>query len=226
MSFILDALKKLEQEKAAQRSGGINISNEIVRDNYRIKRKVKHALPVRAILIAFGVLFLLGVSGAFLWNILGVQKQTSVVDMKTERMLPQVVKETASREMESARPAAFPPGSVAAGTTEPSPRPVETRRSAKREQLTVQRPVNSDLKNRTVDSHREDSGSKGSGIMVSGIAWQDAPVARRAVINGELVQEGAQVGGATVQEILPTKVRFTSGGRRFSVSISGPLVAK
>jgi len=93
-------------------------------------------------------------------------------------------------------------------------------------QIKAQRPVNADLNASSEDSAREVSGSKGSRVTVSGIAWQDAPEARRAVINGDLVGEGSQVGGATVEEILPTKVRFSSGGRRFSVSISGPLVDK
>ena len=83
-----------------------------------------------------------------------------------------------------------------------------------------------DYRNRSTQSATEVSGAGGSRLTVSGIAWQDAPSARRAVINGDLVQEGAQVGGATVEEIQPTRVRFSSGGRQFTVSISGPLVVK
>ncbi|MHC1697020.1 MAG: general secretion pathway protein GspB [Geobacteraceae bacterium] len=226
MSFILDALKKLEQEKAAQRSGDINISDEIIRENRRMKRKVKHTVPVTAVFIAFGVLLLLAVSGSFLWHKHDAKKQASVVAMTPGRISPEVVEDADSEEMALSGPAASPARPVAAMAIEASPRPVETEGRLQRERLTVERPENSDFKARSVESPLEDSGSKESGITVSGIAWQDAPVARRAVINGELLQEGAQVGGATVQEILPTKVRFSSGGRRFSVSISGPLVAK
>jgi len=223
MSFILDALKKMEQEKAARRSGEINISDEIIRENRQTRRKVKRSVPVNAVLIAFGILILLGASGAFLWH---RQQQETVAAMKPERRPPAPVEETDSPERVLAGPTASPPRPMAAVATEPSPRPVESRRRMQGEQTQVPRPVNSDLKASTEEPAREGSGSKGSGITVSGIAWQDAPAARRAVINGDLVEEGAQIGGATVEEILPTKVRFSSGGRRFSVSISGPLVAK
>lgn len=226
MSFILDALKKMEQEKAARKSGEINISAEIIRDNRQMRRKVKRSVPLSAVLVAFGVLMLLGVSGAFFWYKYDAGKQSDVAAMKPERMPPVLVEETASQERVMVGPAAPPARPVAAMTTEPSPRPVESRRRMQGEQTQVQRPVKSDLNGSAEEPAREGSGSKGSGITVSGIAWQDAPAARRAVINGDLVAEGAQVGGATVEEILPTKVRFSSAGRRFSVSISGPLVAK
>lgn len=209
MSFILDALKKMEQEKAARRSGEINISAEIIRDNRQMRRKAKRSVPVSAVLAAFGLLILLGVSGAFFWHKHDGKKQANVVAMMPERMPPAALEETGPQESEPAGPAVSPARPVASVATEPIPRPVKT-----------------DLKARSEEPAREESGSKGSGITVSGIAWQDAPAARRAVINGDLVEEGAQVGGATVEEILPTKVRFSSGGRRFSVSISGPLVAK
>jgi general secretion pathway protein B len=226
MSFILDALKKLEQEKAARRSGEINISAEIIRDNRQMRRKVKRSVPVSAVLVAFGLLILSGASGAFLWHKQAVKKQGTVVALTPERMPPAVVEETDPQERAMAGPAAPPARPVAAVATGPAPRPVESKGRMQGKQIKAHRPVSSDLKARSDEPAREDSGPKGSGITVSGIAWQDAPAARRAVINGDLVEEGAQVGGATVEEIMPTKVRFSSGGRRFSVSISGPLVAK
>lgn len=223
MSFILDALKKLEQEKAARKGGEINISAEIIRDNRQTRRKVKRSIPVNAVLVAFGLLILSGASGAFFWHKQAVKKQGTVVDLKPERMPPAVVEETDPQERAIVGPAAPPARPVAA---ESSPRPVESLGRVQAEQRKAQRPADSDLKARSEEPAKEDSGAKVSGITVSGIAWQDAPAARRAVINGDLVEEGAQVGGATVEEILPTKVRFSSAGRRFSLSISGPLVAK
>ena len=226
MSFILDALKKMEEEKAARRSGDINISDEIIRENRQMRRKVKRSVPVSAVLLAFGVLILLGASGAFLWHKQAAKKQTTAVALKPERMPPALLEETDPQGRAMVGPAVPPARPVAAVATEQSPRPVESLGRMQAVPIKTQRPVNSDLKARSEETVREDSGSKVSGITVSGIAWQDAPAARRAVINGDLVEEGAQVGGATVEEILPTKVRFSSAGRRFSVSISGPLVAK
>lgn len=226
MSFILDALKKLEQEKAARRSAEINISAEIIRENRQMRRKVKRSVPVSVVLLAFGLLILLGVSGTFFWHKQDAKKQATAVAMKPERMPPLVLEETDPQERVLAGPAASPARPMTAVATEHSSRSVESKGRMQAGKMNTQSSVNSDLKVRSEEPAREESGSKGSGITVSGIAWQDAPAARRAVINGDLVEEGAQVGGATVEEILPTKVRFSSGGRRFSVSISGPLVAK
>ena len=66
--------------------------------------------------------------------------------------------------------------------------------------------------------------SAGADLKVSGIAWQEARSARRAVVNGVLVPEGTAVGGATVKKIFQNRVRFLSNGRTFDISISGPLL--
>jgi len=55
------------------------------------------------------------------------------------------------------------------------------------------------------------------GITVSGIAWQDERYLRRAVINGALVGEGAEIQGAKVVEIRENRVRFNRGGEIFEV---------
>jgi general secretion pathway protein B len=57
-------------------------------------------------------------------------------------------------------------------------------------------------------------------IEVSGIAWQEERSLRRAVINGALVGEGAEVYGAKVVEIRENLVRFNRSGRTFEVVYS------
>ena len=52
-------------------------------------------------------------------------------------------------------------------------------------------------------------------ISVSGIAWQDERSLRRAVVNGALVGEGAEVAGARVLEIGEDRVRLSRGGQVF-----------
>lgn len=56
-----------------------------------------------------------------------------------------------------------------------------------------------------------------SDIKVSGIAWQEERSARRAVVNGFLMQEGSSVSGAKITEIFQDRVRFSQGGRVFEV---------
>ena len=59
-------------------------------------------------------------------------------------------------------------------------------------------------------------------IKVDGIAWQDDRKARRAVINGLLLKEGNVVSGARINEIRKDRVRFSQSGRNFEVALTAP----
>jgi general secretion pathway protein B len=229
MSFILDALKKLEQEKAARKNGNINISEEILRVNHQTRQKTKRAVPVSVVLVGFGLtlMLLLGVTGVFLWRSHDAADDSNAVakrEEKTSLAAERVQKDSA--RIEVAKTSGTPEATPVPITPESSPPPAEAARIPQQPDAPLRRPSNSGFRDESAPSYREASGSGGSGLLVSGIAWQDEPQARRAVVNGTLVSEGAQVGGATVDEILPTRVRFSSGGRRFTVSISGTLVGK
>ena len=54
-------------------------------------------------------------------------------------------------------------------------------------------------------------------ITVSGVAWQDERKARRAVVNGLLAREGSVVAGARISEIMKDRVRFSRAGATFDV---------
>jgi len=57
-------------------------------------------------------------------------------------------------------------------------------------------------------------------IKLSGIAYQDERRARRAVVNGFLIQEGAVVSGAVVTDIFQDRVRFSLAGSSFELSLA------
>jgi general secretion pathway protein B len=57
-------------------------------------------------------------------------------------------------------------------------------------------------------------------ITITGIAWQDERSLRRAVVNGALVGEGAEVAGARVLEIREDRVRLSRGGQVFDAVFS------
>ncbi len=57
-------------------------------------------------------------------------------------------------------------------------------------------------------------------IRVSGIAWQDERRARRAVVNGLLLREGNVVAGARIREIMRDRVRFSRAGGYFDVAMT------
>ncbi|MRR06823.1 MAG: hypothetical protein EG828_07745 [Deltaproteobacteria bacterium] len=225
MSFILDALKKLEQEKAARRNGEINISHEIVRDTRQVRRRTRRSVPLSAVLAAFGLVLLLGATGAFFWHKQDVGGGEKDLAMSSRHALPAAAKiADVSQRALPAVPSVPPEQTRPVTAPETAPPSVAPKRQMQNMLRPVtESPLRSDFDDRSAQSSEEVSGSGGSGIKVSGIAWQDSPSARRAVVNGELVKEGAQVDGATVEEILPTRVRFSSGGRRFTLSISGQL---
>ncbi len=56
-------------------------------------------------------------------------------------------------------------------------------------------------------------------IKLSGIAWQDERAARRVVINGFLLKEGAVVSGAKIIEIQADRVRFSTGTGQFELKL-------
>jgi general secretion pathway protein B len=58
---------------------------------------------------------------------------------------------------------------------------------------------------------------------VTGVAWQDERGSRRAVVNGLLLGEGAEVSGARIVEIRPDRVRFSRGGQDIAVPVSTPF---
>ena len=56
-------------------------------------------------------------------------------------------------------------------------------------------------------------------IKVSGIAWQEERSARRIVVNGFLMKEGGVVSGARITEIMPDRVRFSTPAGAFELSM-------
>jgi general secretion pathway protein B len=64
-------------------------------------------------------------------------------------------------------------------------------------------------------------------IKLSGIAWQEDRRARRAVVNGFLMQEGGVVLGARITDIFQDRVRFSLSGSVFEIPLtsSGPSSA-
>jgi general secretion pathway protein B len=56
-----------------------------------------------------------------------------------------------------------------------------------------------------------------SDFKVSGIAWQKESSARLAIVNGLAVTQGATVDGAKVLEILPDRVRLLQDERQFEI---------
>jgi general secretion pathway protein B len=203
MSLILDALKKLEQEKATRRARQVEIRPALTG-----RKNAPSSAPWRLPALIAGAV------------ILAVVVTMVVMERFSSQNIPAVpapVRQESPRPMEPSS-AVTNPSPV---TTVPvqSPLTVPASPPAPPQILSpVTAPPSSPQRPGTVVP--EPTGPAPADLKVTGIAWQDERPARRAVVNGALAGEGAVVSGARVVEIRQDQVRFSRDGQTFSVQIT------
>lgn len=235
MSYILDALKKVEREKVKgnSRPGVINLSGELLRDEQRATSgaggwKIWAMVLAASVLITFGATYL-------------ILKQSGGGVRSPKAAAPPVPPVTMVQPPRPPFPAPVQPPQAKT--------PVLPAVAQKAHHQTVKAPVKPSRHAKPASRLRQHSQKATAparplpqvrpretplalspvpaktDIKVSGIAWQDAHGARRAVVNGLLVREQAIVSGARIVDILPDRVRFEQGGTTFEVPLvsSGPL---
>ncbi|SNB45713.1 general secretion pathway protein GspB [Geobacter sp. DSM 9736] len=196
MSLILDALKKLEQEKVRQERGqklGAAIVAPVPRHSSRT--------PVIALVLA--AVSVTAVATALIVKGIGNRTIDAVSTQQPLEKTSAGIVVSPLPEPTSASPAT--PLQPTAILKEVAPK-----------QHTLPSPILPPI------SHSMNS-PESPELNVSGIAWQDEKSARRAVVNGALVAEGATIAGARLIEILPDKVRFSFEGRTIDVTNSTPF---
>lgn len=219
MSLILDALKKLEQEKAARKDRELNIAAEILKPE-RLQPLNKKRTAFLAVASVGGVLAVL--AGIVLLGRTDVRQQSSppaapstVSQTTMPAPLPpaaaapqnQTAFPTAQPRADTGKGELFSPPGKSAKTTAAvplaasRPRPVET------------------AANKSVDAPENSTRASGPLPRVSGIVWQEERSARRAFVNGIMASEGSVIDGAKVVEIYPVRIRFSKGEKLFDVSI-------
>lgn len=222
MSYILDALKKLEHDKARKeraQHGITSIAGELLRED--LGRDTRRS-PWVSVLLTVGVA-LLAAGGT--WLLLkgnssnGPNVKTSPLEMQaTVNAFPVPL---------SPAPAALQP---AAATQAVEPALSEVPRQPAVVAMHAMPPVSvggAPEKRRhaispdTTQPNAVSAFPQSADVKISGIAWQDERTARCAVINGYLMQEGSVVAGCRVVEIHQDRVCFSQSGRVFEV----PLVA-
>lgn len=223
MSLILDALKKIEQERKARSGGKIDIRPEVLDRRAEAPRPARKRFPA---VIAGLLVLAVAVGTGFLLKRGKPAKPsepspTATVTVPSPPAAPPApvqppapVRQTATAQPTApAQPAPVkPPVAVKAppqpapdDEAEPAPAPPpRAMRGSSTEEPSPPMPQSSDL-------------------VVSGIAWQDERKMRRAVVNGLLVGEGAEIAGARIVEIGERRVKFSRGGQTFSLSLSSPL---
>jgi general secretion pathway protein B len=210
MSLILDALKKLDREKKSRRGGDLDIAAEMLSGDFEGPDE-KKALLISGLLVTFA---LAGIT--LYWAIYMSGRQPVIVspapapqitaqsNPAPSGALPEKtrgVQAVPAGETESARPKTAAPGlpesrqASAARPIPPAKKDVEDPRGGKPEPA-------------------------GVSVKISLIIWDEHPANRSALVNGTLVREGEQVEDMKVEEIFPTRIKFSRKGRSFEASIN------
>jgi general secretion pathway protein B len=212
MSFILKALKKLENEKASREPGTVEINSAILAPDRRSLSSPRNSSKRLAI-----ALLIVALSGASLYFM--KREPSPVVHGPAKETRPEpgprAVPVTATTvHVEKAAPAAPALAPAVKAREEPS-RPGRALRETSPE---APLPVGSGS-----DSlHGEEAltGSAPSPLNVNGIALQDDPGQSMAVVNGQIVKRGMTIGGAQVDRIFLNRVRFRGNGGLFEVHLA------
>jgi general secretion pathway protein B len=230
MSYILDALKKIEYEKSkkAHPDGRVSISGDLFQDR---KQPTSRAGTWKTVAI-IAVVSLVTCAGTWFALRGNSRKSTAVirqvapppsppVSVNSPIITPPVPVPVQPRSASVSAPSAASPAAVPAapentntvgGDDSPAR---EIRRS--KNQIKAQ-PPSPKQPAQTVQAPAD--------IKLSGIAWQDERTARRAVINGFLLKEGAVVSGAKIIDIQADRVRFSSSAGQFEIKLDAVLPAE
>ncbi len=233
MSYILDALKKLENEKAkkARNDGMMSISGALLRDEPRRPSGGNAWKIATVVVVAVSLIALAGT-----WFVLHGDKRRVSRSAAVVVQPPPVAKvapPAAAPPVAAVQPPAPAPPQAAPVTPPvitPKPRAVVPSIPEAEDKVPVAANKNQPSrlrkqKGREIRPAEEERpvvqtyGAPPADIKVSGIAWQDERSARRAVVNGFLMREGGVVAGARITEILRDRVRFSTGDRVFEAPL-------
>jgi general secretion pathway protein B len=224
MSSILEALKKLEEEKSARRSGMGNLAGKVAKPGRRTRQR-------STLLVAGGMLAVAVVSVLVTYIAMnGFSTHRSVrttgkeptetsrpggaeqVPLAAPAPLRDTVSQSGPAHYETIQAIPAPREAPASISRKPVP-PVSAGR-----QISSPPPLDArGQENLALHPERPTPGKPLPSLTVSGIAWQKDNVDRMAVVNATSVREGSTVEGAVVREILPDRVRFSVDGRDVEV---------
>jgi general secretion pathway protein B len=239
MSYILDALKKLEHEKTRKSRGAgmINISGALF-EHERPKppgtsgRKIALAVTV-AVLMTFGATWLFLQSGK---GRLNPSPRPSATAPQTHPA-PPITVETAPAPAVAAPVVPVQPTLPTAPPAPVQTTPVRAPARASKPQknaATAARDTDAEPAMQEPRTHKierkgqalpaDQAVAAPADVKLSGIAWQEDRRARRAVVNGFLMQEGGVVSGARITDIYQDRVRFSLSGKTFEIPLTSTAV--
>lgn len=231
MSSILKALKKLEEEKISQENEPrrVNVSSDILRQpgNKLANRRLLQGIAFIGIVIVI-----------LLFTLLLIRPQTK------EAAIPAPVVTTPPANLQPP-PASLPESQKAQllPTGSPSPLPATGAKAARPLQQEIislpelarqaptrkfplpelpgsePMPMQASQPKQLPKPAAPTVENTEPHLTLSGIAWNKDSAERLAIINGQPASTGSQIGAAVVEEILPDRVRISSKGRVFELSI-------
>jgi len=228
MSYILDALKKLENEKTRKNRGAgmLSISGELFKDERRPVSGGNVWKLVAVVVVASVVTF--GATWFFLKSdkVKDGANPHNVAPLPVARPVPSTIlpvepirqpTSTMTKNVPIVAPTTPVPVHEEVSRVVPvkAPATPAVHQQGKRQNMLKKQPPQAAQPAQpgvaTIPAP--------SDIKVSGIAWQDEHSARRAVVNGFLMQEGSSVAGAKIVEIYQDRVRFSQAGSFFEVNL-------
>lgn len=219
MSSILKALKKLEDDKAAYRTGNLKLDAEILRSENRSRF-------FSAGVIATSLLMLAGGSGATYFYlkrekapVISSQQRSpvSVSPVINTVQLPEAVVVVPAEDHKkpansgAPKPLLQPPPSRNTEKTVSAPGPARTAVATKVADL-VKAPKPPLI---PVSKTAKDVPA----LRVNGIAFQNIAADSMAIVNGTPVTNGSVIEGITVEKILKDRVLFQHDGEKFEIQL-------
>jgi len=214
MSFILKALKKLEEEKAARQQEPPEIGNAILAPDKRSfsapRASVNRMLIIPLVFVA-GV----GITYFFTHETAPPVGQTG---KKDARRAPPSQAAPAAPELPRAE-RAEPNGTRVSQPENTMIERTPPRRTA-REDTPAGPPPDRSGAAPSLPEQQAALDAATPSLTVKGIAIQDDPAESMAVVNGALVKIGMTIGGVRVVGIFQDKVRFKGNGATFEVEMT------
>jgi len=247
MSVILEALKKLDREKSSRRSRTANIAVEILRSDlprpgkrillYFAAVSLATATITYAVIVEFGF-FSKSLPPAPVKPPAPSQqvapsppqsgfpsKSLSSGPVNPPAQSRQVAPAPLSRELvrDGQHEASRVPPEIQTPAERQSPAESRTPATSLGGKKTIEMDVAPANMGKTAEQSAKKSATTPASLRVSGIVWREEPSERLAVINGMILREGGEIEGAKVEEIHPTRVRFSHNDRPFEISLGSSL---
>jgi general secretion pathway protein B len=217
MSSILEALKKLEDEKAVKQSGEAPITGKIVKEGRRAKKRPKWLLPAEMTAVAavavFATYLIMG------GRSVSVRTAQEIKEKESIKPAPRTSKAPDTHPLGTPPPP--PPTPPESHSPPPFRQMVKSPPSSRALVKSAPLEETAGLEPQTervapevpVPPPREDTKPDGPSLKVTGIGWRKDSAERLAIVNGRPVSEGAIIDGAKVEEIFPDRVRFSVNGK-------------